>query len=546
MPEISRLKISANMGYERDQYILGKCYMHGDGVEKDPGEAVYWYTKAAERGFAIAQNDLAYCYMHGDGVEKDTVMAVQWYTRAAEQGFARAQNNLGQCYEYGMGVKPDFVQAYKWYNKAASNRDADFDAIRHLKFIYNDLASQIDSAHSEDALRVLALHLHSLNYENSQQLAHECEQKANAIITRYNHLLSKKNDMTNLSWKDIEQLAIEFRVPSMQAYKDSIALAEECDKLTEKAKADAYEQIIQTKAQTDNKPEPDASEYHSLVIQFQEFGLNYKDAGRLANECEHKAHVQEQKVMYNGLLVRKSNASSLSWRELEQLAADFRVPFLHGYTNSAELAKECKQLAEVAKAEAFEQVLQAKAQTGSKSEAIVEYRRLINRFLEFGSYKDAEALARECASTAYAQEQKSYYDSLVSRMAIAVTEEDFDALEEAFCAMKNYPGAVEKAEECVQKAKPIKYVNLISKRHKTTRVTELKECSERFHKLGNYLDSVMQAEECEKEASRRQAEYVSQRRCWNCGDEIGGGSFVKKLLGGLLTKKCKNCGETQQ
>ena len=40
-------------------------------IEKDYGEAVKWYTKAAQQGHAFAQNDLGMMYENGEGVEKD-------------------------------------------------------------------------------------------------------------------------------------------------------------------------------------------------------------------------------------------------------------------------------------------------------------------------------------------------------------------------------------------------------------------------------------------------------------------------------------------
>jgi hypothetical protein len=66
-------------------------------VKKDLATAVEWFTKAAEQGYAPAQNSLGFCYEYGDGVEKDLKKAVEWYTKAAEQGDARAQNNLALC-----------------------------------------------------------------------------------------------------------------------------------------------------------------------------------------------------------------------------------------------------------------------------------------------------------------------------------------------------------------------------------------------------------------------------------------------------------------
>jgi TPR repeat protein len=40
--------------------------------------AVYWLTKAAERGDVRAQYNLGGCYYRGDGVPQDYTRAVYW------------------------------------------------------------------------------------------------------------------------------------------------------------------------------------------------------------------------------------------------------------------------------------------------------------------------------------------------------------------------------------------------------------------------------------------------------------------------------------
>lgn len=61
-------------------------------------EAVKWYRRAAEQGYADAQYNLGVCYKNGTGTQKDEAEAVKWYRLAAEQGHADAQYNLGWCY----------------------------------------------------------------------------------------------------------------------------------------------------------------------------------------------------------------------------------------------------------------------------------------------------------------------------------------------------------------------------------------------------------------------------------------------------------------
>ena len=64
-------------------------------MEKNAEKAVEWYTRAAEKGCALAMCNLGMCYDDGYGVEKSAEKAVEWYTRAAELGEAAAMLYLG-------------------------------------------------------------------------------------------------------------------------------------------------------------------------------------------------------------------------------------------------------------------------------------------------------------------------------------------------------------------------------------------------------------------------------------------------------------------
>ncbi|MFQ8758831.1 MAG: tetratricopeptide repeat protein [Intestinimonas sp.] len=86
---------------------LGLCYEMGAGLEEDKAQAVRWYTRAAELGYAPGQCNLGYCYLTGIGVEEDDVQAVRWLTQAAEQDFSRAQRLLGCCCRDGDGTPAD-------------------------------------------------------------------------------------------------------------------------------------------------------------------------------------------------------------------------------------------------------------------------------------------------------------------------------------------------------------------------------------------------------------------------------------------------------
>jgi TPR repeat protein len=110
---------AANQGYAEAQYGLGRMYDYGEGVRESDNQAVKWYQKAADQGYAKAQSHLGLMYQSGKGVRKDYKQAVKWYQKAADQGLASAQKNVGWMYHNGKGVREDYKQAVKWYQKAA-------------------------------------------------------------------------------------------------------------------------------------------------------------------------------------------------------------------------------------------------------------------------------------------------------------------------------------------------------------------------------------------------------------------------------------------
>ena len=94
-------------------------------MAEDAAEAVKWFRKAAEQGYAKAQYNLGISYYNGAGVTKDATESVKWFHKAAEQGEAQAQCNLGVSYATGEGVAKDDVEAFKWFSLAC-NQNLEF------------------------------------------------------------------------------------------------------------------------------------------------------------------------------------------------------------------------------------------------------------------------------------------------------------------------------------------------------------------------------------------------------------------------------------
>lgn len=57
-------------------------------------QAVRWYWKAAEQGYATAEIALGECLLSGYGIKKDLRGAVSWYQKAVDQGDGLAQYKL--------------------------------------------------------------------------------------------------------------------------------------------------------------------------------------------------------------------------------------------------------------------------------------------------------------------------------------------------------------------------------------------------------------------------------------------------------------------
>ncbi len=114
---------AAEQGFARAQANLGNCYWLGYGVKGDEVQAVSWWRKAAEQGDAYAQYRLGECYAEGKGLTKNLAQAAYWYRKAAEQGYGSAQGWLSMCYYYGTGVAEDVEQAKYWGQKAIANEN---------------------------------------------------------------------------------------------------------------------------------------------------------------------------------------------------------------------------------------------------------------------------------------------------------------------------------------------------------------------------------------------------------------------------------------
>jgi len=129
MKKLESKNISERL-YLFEEELPWNLWMYGMLKEKGYGlqdhfPSLELYTRAANYGFAAAQNSLGASCELGEGRSQDAELAVKWYQSAAKQGYRPSHYNLGRCYEYGIGVELDKQAAIHWYLLASAQGDND-------------------------------------------------------------------------------------------------------------------------------------------------------------------------------------------------------------------------------------------------------------------------------------------------------------------------------------------------------------------------------------------------------------------------------------
>ena len=115
---------SAEQGFADAQYYMARCYHNGHGVEQNYEEEAAYYQKAARQGHTDALYNMGYCHMNGVGVEENVELAAQCFKKAAQNGDAEAQYITAILCESGIGCEADIDEATHWYTQAAEQGHA--------------------------------------------------------------------------------------------------------------------------------------------------------------------------------------------------------------------------------------------------------------------------------------------------------------------------------------------------------------------------------------------------------------------------------------
>lgn len=91
---LKELKPAAETGSPVAQYLLGKMFSAGLGVERDQKKATELFKASAEKGLAYAQVDLGNALVLGDGVEQDFIEGIKWLIIASDTGLEDAKKQV--------------------------------------------------------------------------------------------------------------------------------------------------------------------------------------------------------------------------------------------------------------------------------------------------------------------------------------------------------------------------------------------------------------------------------------------------------------------
>ena len=84
-------------------------------------ESIKWYRIAAQKGFAGAQNNYGDAYEMGEAVKADEKFAIYWYTRAAERGEPTAYLSLADLLSKSTNDPVVLVEALRFAHLAVDH-----------------------------------------------------------------------------------------------------------------------------------------------------------------------------------------------------------------------------------------------------------------------------------------------------------------------------------------------------------------------------------------------------------------------------------------
>ena len=175
------------------EYELGKKFLHGRGMDKNPGKALEHFQRAAELGHIEAPGAIGYFYSAGLVVEKDEAKAAECFQKGSEKGSALAKFNLGRFHLDGNGGLSGTEKGLALMEEAAaSGLDNAHEALAEIYFLglycsdhkpdFTKAAPHVKAAAATGAVPVInmlgVMKQRGLGMEEDAKGAEECFRKA--------------------------------------------------------------------------------------------------------------------------------------------------------------------------------------------------------------------------------------------------------------------------------------------------------------------------------------------------------------------------------
>ena len=153
---IASWQTESDRGNATAQFLLGRAYHRGEGVEKDDIRSLELLTKAADGGSLEAMDGIGYLYLTGAGVEASESKALEWYRKAAEKGLPKAQLNFGLLLRQGKEIERSNEEGLKWLEKAARAGTLEANAALGRIFFSGDRLQRREPERAYEFLKVAA------------------------------------------------------------------------------------------------------------------------------------------------------------------------------------------------------------------------------------------------------------------------------------------------------------------------------------------------------------------------------------------------------
>lgn len=118
MVRLTQLSRNAEVA-KRSHLWLGRMYLEGVGIERDPAQAFRWLRSAASAPGGEGKYELAKMYLQGIGTPRDVAAGIAMLEKAVENGSNKARVLMGHAHLAGAGVPRDPAMALRWFKSAA-------------------------------------------------------------------------------------------------------------------------------------------------------------------------------------------------------------------------------------------------------------------------------------------------------------------------------------------------------------------------------------------------------------------------------------------